>query len=87
LRLQNYNNSSDRIIEAINETRESASQILRRLEEIQQMQSNLERSLEVTQTPSSVDTAVETIGHISRNTEAMMGAAGLALDSAGNFIM
>jgi len=38
------------------------------------------------QTPSSVETAVETAGHISRNADAMMGAAGFALDSVGSFI-
>jgi hypothetical protein len=38
----------------------------------------------VPQTPSSVETAVETMGQISRNIEAMLGAAGFILDSAGN---
>jgi hypothetical protein len=86
LRLENYTNSSDRILEALNETRESTSAILRKLEEIKQIQSNLDQSLTVPQTPNSVDTVVETVGHISRNSEAMMGAAGLVVDSFGNFI-
>jgi hypothetical protein len=40
----------------------------------------------IPQTPSSVETAVETVAHISRNTEAIIGASGFALDSLGNFI-
>lgn len=47
--------------------------------------SNLNSSLMASQTPSSVESAVETMAHIGRNTDAMMGAAGFALDSAGKF--
>jgi hypothetical protein len=60
------------------------------LEEIRQMRvgtsSALNSSLMIPQTPSSVDTVVETAEHISRNTEAMIGAAGFFLDSVGNFM-
>jgi len=90
LRLQNIENSEDRILRALNETRESATSILNKLEEIRQIRvgtsSALNTSLMVPQTPSSVDTVVETAGHISRNAEAMVGAAGLVIDSMGNFI-
>jgi hypothetical protein len=93
LRLQNSVNSEERILRALQETRESTSAILRKLEEIRQIRvgtsqaySDLGSSLMIPQTPSSVDTVVETAGHISRNTEAMMGAAGFVLDSVGNFI-
>ena len=90
LRLQETINQEDRILRALNETRESATSILNKLEEIRQMRvgssSALNSSLMIPQTPSSVDTVVETAGNISRNTDAMMGAAGFVLDSVGNFI-
>jgi hypothetical protein len=38
------------------------------------------------QSPNSLETAVETAAHISRHTEAMLGAAGFVIDSAGNII-
>lgn len=92
LRLQNSVNSEERILRALDETRESTSAILRKLEEIRQTRvgtseiySALDSSLMIPQTPSSVGTVVETAAHISRNTEAFMGAAGFALDSFGNF--
>jgi hypothetical protein len=93
LRLQEIGNQEDRILRALHETRESTSAILRKLEEIRQIRvgtsqaySDLGSSLMIPQTPSSVETVVEGAAHISRNTEAMMGAAGFALDSIGNFI-
>jgi hypothetical protein len=89
-RLQNFVDSEDRILRALNETRESTTSILNKLEEIRQMRvgtsSALNSSLMIPQTPSSVDTVVETAEHISRNTEAMIGAAGFFLDSVGNFM-
>jgi hypothetical protein len=36
-------------------------------------------SLMIPQTPNSVETTVETVAHVGRNTEAMMGAAGFVL--------
>lgn len=93
LRLQNTINSEERILRALEETRESTSAILRKLEEIRQVRagtsqiySALDSSSMVSNTPNSVETAVETVAHVSRNAEAMIGAAGLFLDSAGNFI-
>lgn len=92
LRLQNSVDSEERILRALNETRESTSAILRKLEEIRQIRvgtssvySALDPSLMTPQTPSSVGTAVETAGLISRNTEAMLTGAGFIIDSMGNF--
>jgi len=86
-------NSEERILRALEETRESTSAILRKLEEIRQVRagtsqaySALDSSSMVSNTPNSVETAVETVAHVSRNAETMLGAAGVFLDSAGNFI-
>jgi methyl-accepting chemotaxis protein len=84
LRFQNSLESEEIILRALAETRESTSSILRKLEEIKQLRLGTSSALDssslmIPQTPNSIDTVVETAGHISRNTEAMIGAAGFAL--------
>jgi hypothetical protein len=86
LRLESQLNSEERILRALNETRESTTAILRKLEEIRQVQSASDTSLMIPQTPNSMETAVETVAHIGRNTEAMMAGASFVLDSVGNLI-
>lgn len=91
LKLQNSTDSEETILRALNETRESTSAILSKLEEIRQIRagtsqisSAFDPSLMIPQTPTSVETAVEIAGHISRNTEAMAGAAGFFINSGGS---
>lgn len=76
LRLQNSVNSEERILRALEETRQSTSAILRKLEEIRQIRSASDSSLMIPQTPNSVETAVEAVNHISQNAEFMINTVG-----------